>query len=344
MIKKILKILFYGIATLIGILILVLVILNIPVKVPQKNFELGVTFSSRYAQDIGLDWRENYLAVLDDLKITNVRIPAYWDLIEKEEGVYDFSDLDWQLAEAEKRGTKIILVVGQKVPRWPECFVPDWAKNDDAKRREALKKTITKIVERYKDNPVIYRWQVENEPFLSFGICPVFDSNLLDEEIAIVKNIDPKRPIVITDSGELSLWVPAAKRADIFGTTMYFTVYSEKFGHYLHYPIGPNFFKFKGWLVKKFADQENIIIVELQGEPWLNEWTINANLEKQLESMNSEKLRENIEFAKKTGFNEIYVWGVEWWYWLKVKKDYPNVWNDAREIFSLPCHNLSRDN
>jgi hypothetical protein len=100
------------------------------------------------------------------------------------------------------------------------------------------------------------------------------------------------------------------------------------------YPIGPNFFRFKHRLVKTFVRKSNIIVVELQGEPWLDGWTVDEPLPKQLDSMNAEKLKSNVEFAKKTGFSPIYLWGAEWWWWLKVEKNYPAVWEEARKIFS----------
>jgi hypothetical protein len=187
-------------------------------------------------------------------------------------------------------------------------------------------------VERYKDRTAIKNWQVENEPFLIFGICPEPDADLLDSEIALVKKIDSSRKIIVTDSGELSIWIPIAKRADIFGTTMYRTVYKEGFGSFT-YPIGPRFFHFKYGLIRLFARQDKIITVELQAEPWVSGWTVNAPLEKQFESMNVEKLKENVSFARKAGFSEIYFWGVEWWYWLKTEKNHPELWETAGEFF-----------
>jgi len=36
-------------------------------------------------------------------------------------------------------------------------------------------------------------------------------------EIALVRAKDPSRKVIVTDSGELSFWISAAKRADILG-------------------------------------------------------------------------------------------------------------------------------
>lgn len=321
--------------SLLFLIILVFGYFNMPVKNYSQDAKMGVTFSYLYAEQIGLDWKQVYMAMLEDLEIKNIRIPVYWDRVEQSEGNYDFSALDWQLEKAAEYDAKVILVVGQKVPRWPECYVPKWVGEDpgnlDQQRlREKLLGFQKTVIEKYKDNPAISRWQIENEPFLAFGICSTVNEDLLDAELKQARELD-SRPIVVTDSGELSLWVKAASRADIFGTTMYREVYSEKMGHW-RYPIGPNFFKFKQWMIKEFADQENAIVIELQGEPWVKGWTVDQPLDVQLDSMNAGILEENMQFAQKTGMKEIYLWGVEWWYWMKVKQDNSTLWETAKKF------------
>jgi len=333
LVKKIIKIIGKILLGIAGLLLLLLIYSNIPVNNQNDAVELGVTFSYRYATDIHLDWKKTLEAILDDLRVRKVRIPVYWDLIEPREGEYDFSALDWQLEAARKRNAEVILVIGQKVPRWPECAIPEWAKQDDRKRKTGILKEITAVVKRYKDyHPELKYWQVENEPFLPFGVCPELDVKLLDSEIALVRSLDPTRQVIISDSGELSLWIQSAKRADVFGTTMYRTIWKEGIG-YFDYPIGPRFFHLKQWLIKTFANQDKIIVVELQAEPWINGWTTSGTLEEQFKSMNPEKLKDNVVFAKKVGFPEVYLWGVEWWYWLKTEKNHPELWDTAKELF-----------
>ncbi|MFZ2835460.1 MAG: beta-galactosidase [Candidatus Moraniibacteriota bacterium] len=332
-IKKIAKLVFKFFLTLFSLATVLIIFFNIPVWNENTEAKLGVTFSMRYATDIGLNWREAYLATMDDLGIKKIRIPVYWDFVSPKEGEYDFADLDWQLSEAEKRQAEIILVVGQKVPRWPECFIPEHLKADDAKRKTELLKFISIVVERYKNNSAVKYWQVENEPFLKFGECPELDVSLLDQEIALVRATDPTHKVIITDSGELSLWTRAEKRADIFGTTMYRTIYSSKYGFYT-YPIGPRFFQFKYWMNRFLVGQKNAIVIELQAEPWIAGWTTNQPLEKQFESMNANRLQENVSFARQVGFPEIYLWGVEWWYWLKTTQNHPELWDTAKIMFN----------
>ena len=341
MIKKILKTIAVTIASITLFILLVGIYFNLPVENKVEKPNLGVTFSLRYSEDIGLNWRENYIAMLDDLKVRKIRIPIYWDRVEAERDVYDFSDIDWQLDEAEKREAEIILVVGQKVPRWPECFIPKWIGEnmDEVRENENLKdeqilEFVGDVVRRYKDREVVKYWQVENEPFLNFGDCPrpTVGAEMLDKEIEVVRSIDSEREIIVTDSGELSTWIPAAKRADVFGTTMYRNIYKEGWGYYV-YPIGPRFFLMKKFIIEKLANQEEAIVIELQGEPWVAGWTTNQPLEEQFKSMTAEKLRNNIIYAQESGFDTIYIWGVEWWYWLKIHKDFPEVWNMMKEMF-----------
>src|SRR3989344_5441507 len=87
---------------------------------PQQNINYGVNFSNKYAQELGQDWKDVYIKILDDLKVKNLRLVAYWDDIEKIRNVYDFSDIVWQLQEADKRGGNVIMTIGRKVPRYPE--------------------------------------------------------------------------------------------------------------------------------------------------------------------------------------------------------------------------------
>ena len=92
----------------------------------QSELEYGVTFSQKQAQNLGLEWRQVYLSIFDDLGVKKVRLPAYWDEIERQEGSFFWEDLDWQLSEAEKRNVEIVLAVGARLPRWPECHFPSW--------------------------------------------------------------------------------------------------------------------------------------------------------------------------------------------------------------------------
>lgn len=294
----------------------------------------GVTFSQKYAGDLGLEWKNVYLAILDDLKVRNLRLISYWDLIEPEEGNYDFEDLDWQIEKAEERGANIALVIGMRVPRWPECHIPGWAKDlNKSQQQQEILELLKEIVSRYKDSSAISYWQLENEPFFPFGTCPWSDLRFLKKEKDYVKSLDSlKREIMITESGEWSPWVLAGFYGDIVGTTMYQKVYFYQLKSYVDYPLPPVFYWRKAQIVKKLFNKE-VICIELQAEPWGPKATNDLSIEEQEKTMNLEQFRYNIEFAKKTGLKEFSLWGVEWWYWMKEKQNRPEIWEESKNLF-----------
>ncbi|MFH1656411.1 MAG: endo-1,4-beta-xylanase [Candidatus Nealsonbacteria bacterium] len=329
-IKKILKI------SIIVFLFLILVIFYFFFvgKAPQQdNIKWGVNFSQKHSQQLGLDWRENYLALLDDLGVKNIKISTHWDIIEQEQEKYSFDDLDWQIDTAEKYQAKIFLVIGLKTLRWPECHIPEWAKNiSKEEREEEVLELIEKIVSRYKDKDIIWAWQVENEPFFPFGECPETDENLLKKEIELVKSINPEKPVIITDTGELSLWFKVAELGDIVGITTYKKVYSPEFKSYIPLPYPAFFYWRRAQIIERFFNKQ-VLGVELQTEPWCPSLLYDCSIEEQKKTMDLKQFKKNVDFAKRMGLNEFYLWGSEWWYWLKVKQNDSEIWNEAKKLF-----------
>ena len=132
----------------------------------------GVSFTPDYARYLQLDEKKVFDSIINDWGFKFVRIPVQWNSVEKEQGKFDFSETDYFMKEAEKKEVRVILAIGQKTPRWPECHVPDWSLRLDEKQYvDGLNNYITQTVNRYKDHVALEMWQVENEPFLPFGIC-----------------------------------------------------------------------------------------------------------------------------------------------------------------------------
>src|SRR5260221_1798672 len=82
--------------------------------------ELGLTFSPKYAKSLGLNPKETFMMMTQDLKVKKIRLPVYWDEVETVKGDYNFSEVDYYLKEGSD--LQFILVLGAKQPRWPECF------------------------------------------------------------------------------------------------------------------------------------------------------------------------------------------------------------------------------
>lgn len=299
-----------------------------------KEIKWGVNFSQKHTELLGLDWRETYLALLNDLQVKRIKLITYWDLIERESGQYDFADLDWQIQQAEEKEVKLLLVIGMKTPRWPECHIPEWAKSwTMQEQQQSILKFMEKITSRYQISDSIWGWQIENEPFFPFGDCPWTDREFLRQEIKLVKSLDKaKRPILISDSGEGSPWIRAAQEGDMVGTTLYKKVWFRQLGIYVYYPLPPIFYYRKAQIIKKLFDKK-VIGVELQAEPWGPKLLYDSPLEEQEKTMNLERFKNIINFASKTGFDEFYLWGAEWWYWMKQTQSRPEIWNEAKSLF-----------
>lgn len=326
-----------------------LFILLLILSVPQKqNLKYGVTFSQKFSAElVGAGWKKNYLEILDELKVKDLRLVAYWDLIEPEKERFNFNDLDWQIAEAEKRGAKIILAMGRKTPRWPECHEPDWARGKtsdvkskktlDVEERAQLLNYIKTTIEHYKSNSAIWAWQVENEPLFPFGKCGTTPISLLNQATKLVKSLSDK-PVILTDSGELGFaWPYLTIKSDIFGTTLYRHINNRFLGDIKYSLIPAAYFRLKAGWAKLWGKE--IIISELQAEPWATESLRNVPLEWQNKTMNPEIFKEIIGYTERSGFPKAYLWGVEWWYWMKEKQGKPEMWDavEALSANSLPA-------
>ncbi|MBI2674248.1 MAG: beta-galactosidase [Candidatus Yanofskybacteria bacterium] len=305
----------------------------------------GVSFSRFHTDELGLDWRETYLALQNELGVKNFRFSAHWPLTEPEKDKYNFAELDFQMSEARSSGVSVILAVGRRLPGWPECHEPQWVQDQKLKiknqkefelfKQERILKYIETVVNRYKGYDNIIYWQVENEPFLtgfSRSECGPLDKEFLDEEIALVKSLDD-RPILITDSGEIGDWFRAYSRGDVFGTSLYLYVWPRSIGFPIRYPVTPAFFRIKHNLVRLILGAKPSFVVELSAEPWLLQPIVETPTEVQLDRMGIDKFNEMIDFSAKSGFNESYLWGAEWWYWLKLQ-GLPDHWERAKQLFN----------
>ncbi len=311
---------------------------NIPLN-PKQNIEWGITFSAKFSRQLGLDWQKNFEAILNELKPPKIRLIAYWDEIEKEQGKFDFSETDWLMEKTKEKNIPIIIVAGLKVPRWPECHEPSWIQNQESRiKNKELLHYIEKVVERYKNEPNLYAWQIENEPFLPFGECGIIDEKILDEEINLAKSLDSKHQILMTDGGEFGLWYKAAKKGDIFGTTMYRNVYTNLLGPFfgnIEYPISPAFFRLKGKIIRFLINDysKRFIVIELQAEPWSKIALNEISYDEQIKLFNPDYFAGTIKYAKETGFDEYYLWGAEWWYYLREKYNDNRYWEYAKDLF-----------
>lgn len=305
-------------------------------RVPMPaSREFGVSFNTFYAGELGLPWLEVYTAILDDLKVRHLRLAAHWPMIEPTRDTWNFAELDTQMQMAQQRNAGVVLAVGRRLPRWPECHIPLWAQDVDwDTQKEELRVYIRAVVERYKDNPALKYWQVENEPFLGVyanAECGALDTAFLDEEIALVKELDPHHPVLVTDSGNLGTWYGAYRRGDVFGTSVYVHLYNEATGP-VETILPPETYAVKRALMGLIFGTKESLLIELSVEPWLSAPIASTSVATQLERMGIDQFDEILSYAERTRFDTQYLWGAEWWYWL-TKQGHPEYWERARKLY-----------
>lgn len=300
----------------------------------NEPYRPGVSFSIKYARELGLDWQANYLALLNDMHVKRFRLMSYWDEGEPQPGVYKFDDLDWQIQQAEKSGAKVSLAIGLRQPRYPECHEPDWAsKLNKDQQKQALEQYIAVTVDRYKSSPAIVSWQLENEALnTAFGQCKDFSRSRLEEEYKLVKQHDSSHPTIVSVSNEFGLPL-IGPIPDVVGFSIYHRVYQSWGKFYFDYPLPPVWHGTRAALIELF-ERRPVMIHELQTEPWGPTSTAQLSIAEQNKSMDAKRLIDHVRYAQQTSIREYYLWGGEWWYWRKVKFHDDSLWNAAAQVFA----------
>ena len=77
---------------------------------------------------------------------------------------------------------------------------------------------------------------------------------------------------------------------------------------------------------------KQVLLIELSAEPWLVEPVADVSVETQLTRMDIDKFKEIIRYAARTNFDTKYLWGAEWWYYMKLR-GHPEFWEYAQRLF-----------
>ena len=325
-----------SIVLVLGVLVGASLVFLIQKPIPSHT-TYGMSFNAPYAIELGLDPLTVLDGLITELGIRHFRIAAHWNLIEPIPDAYDFTLMDQQLEHIERAGGDAIFGVGRRLPRWPECHVPKWADNLTwEEQKGAIREYITAVVNRYKDSDAITYWQVENEPYLTVFASEhcgnVLDEEFLKEEIALVRTLDPKRPVLVTDSGNLGTWRGAYQHGDAFGTSVYVYFWNPELGQFRTI-LPPWFYRAKEHVLRLAYGDKETLLIELSLEPWLVDSVTAVPLDVQYSRMNLEKVDEILAYAKETRYDTQYLWGGEWWYWLREQGD-ASFWEKGKEIFA----------
>ena len=304
----------------------------------SKPLQMGVSFIPDYAQSLGVNPQQTMDALLG-IGVRQLRLVSYWSDMEPSPGQYDFSQLDWEFQKADAAHAKIILTLGLRQPRWPECHAPSWVNTAAplSQWQPQLEAFMQAVVQRYQHNPALQSYQLENEYFLQgFGTCQNDSRSRLISEYNLVKRLDPARPIIVGRSNNAIGFPTGQPRPDEFGISVYQRVWDAAVTHrYLQYPFPAWYYAFLAGFQKIFLHRD-MIIPELQAEAWPpnGQGITGISLAEQNKSINAARLRQTFQFGKATGMRQIYLWGAEYWYYRAQVLHDPSLWNVAKQEFA----------
>ena len=191
----------------------------------------GFSFSPITSVEAGREPAADLGRLLDATQPDVVRLPIYWDLVEPEPDDLDFSSVDSLLDvvaqhdESAEIETEVILTVGARNFLYPELHEPAWAgargqpSLDEAQSGAAYRDYFEQSIERYRASPLLYAWQVENEPLDDVGGELAGEDRISAEQLGWEMNevhtLDPRHQAVTTTYNGLNtavdmleLWAP----------------------------------------------------------------------------------------------------------------------------------------
>lgn len=193
---------------------------------------VGFSFSPLISQSAGRSPTQDLTYLLDSTSPDLVRLPVYWELVEPTPQQRDFSSID-ELMEAVTQHnlhsgvtTRVVLAVGARNFLYPELHAPEWAGPRMqpylglAQSGFAYRDYFDLSIARYRSSPLLYAWQVENEP-LDFVTNELTGEDKISPlqlawEVGEVHRLDPQHQAVVTSYNAtnvaldwLQIWTPA---------------------------------------------------------------------------------------------------------------------------------------
>jgi len=308
--------------------------------------QVGISFSPRRAADAGLDYRSAFTR-LEALHFRVIRLSAYWDEIDQN----GYDQLDWMMTEARRAGQPIALTVGMKALGWPEFFIPESLMPagglkqgqdvaSDSSIRDATLSFVEDTVLRYRDNPALVAWQIENEPFNRAGPQRLWiDATFLRDEITSVRQLDTghHRPLIVNAFSHFNLLFDQASarqgfdlrqwlgfeadsaeqdglsilgKGDVLGLDVY-TAIGYQFLGQDHMSRADGDWPDRLGKVRDLALRQGkqAWITEAQAEPWESGPTNPGDPK----STSPQAIRSLFANLKDAGFTTVLFWGSEYW-------------------------------
>jgi hypothetical protein len=317
-----------------------------PTTVPThpSHPKVGFTFVSANAAWNGYQPTVALAVLLHELHPDLVRIPIYWDSVAPSSGGLDFGEVDALLATVTASNsrhranpTQVILVAGVRNLAWPEVHLPSWVDTGTTLDLASITSSSAYLAylegtfRHYAANPLLYAWQVENEPLDStndaLGDISLGGATVADE-VGLLKTIDPVHRSIVTTYNSASVdldmqktsnfsWLyellpgpkpaghpmPALSLGDILGLDVYVDTPSTPLADAsVTQRIGWKAASLAYWADQALQEGKELWITEMQGSTWNGE-----------AGFSPEDLLESAQQYSGTGVSVVLLWGVEDW-------------------------------
>lgn len=318
---------------------------QIPQREVDENFkpQYGVSYSFEHAQWYGLDAREAYVKLLDEVKFDWVRLSFFWDRHTKSGGELNLEELEFAIEEAQKRDIKVVIALGLKTPYYPEYHPPQLirekiefgqrldASHPIAKDVIEIDREVVEVLARW-DNIIF--WQVENEPLIGNVNRWKIDASLVAAEVDTVRAADfKKRPVILNHAGVGfydASWkdlLPILQKGDVFAVNAFFKtkgidlVTAKIFGQEIHilwpdhlvWPVhswgilSPDFESFKKAVE---SHGSKLWVLEMQAEPYVKNL---GEAGDPLLSFTPADIGDANRFLRSYGIESVGFWGAHFW-------------------------------
>lgn len=282
--------------------------------------------------------------LLERLHPDVVRLPVYWSEVEPSPGQFDFTTLDDLLAtvtdydQTAQRPARVLLVVGARNINYPELRLPGWLSASAGEhlstlyRSSAYQEYLRTSFSRLASIPILYAWQIENEPLDNVSTDrddPVaLSGRIVSAEMSLLRSIDRQHPAVVTtyNSSHLALdekgasplaWLyalfsgpkpaghpsRALQLGDVLGLDVYVVTPSTPLSEDSAIErIGWKAETIEYWAQKARASGRSLWLTEMQAGPWAN-----------APGFTTTDLVLSADLYRDRGASLVLLWGVEGW-------------------------------
>jgi hypothetical protein len=300
---------------------------------------VGFSFSAEESVWAGRDPVEDLAYLLDSTQPDLVRLPIYWEDVQPTPDMLDFEGIDPLLEVISDYNVtaahpaRVVLTIGARNFLYPELHEPDWAGPreqpflDAAQGGSAYRRYFDSSIKRYRNSPLLYAWQVENEPLDDVGNELTGADKISPEqmawEVGEVHRLDPLHQAVVTTYDGLNVYVDwlkvyapllssdydghpldALNIADALGLDLYVDGPNVPYRHFATVNVREMWKQqaLHFWSAMASKQGKSLWLAEMQAQPWSDTTTFAP---KDLIASAVDYRQENLQV--------VLMWGVETW-------------------------------